>query len=80
MSFDLISFFSGKASSLITNLTKTEVFPIRCDDIDITYILSDFPTKVGGFLGNYLGLPLPIQAPKEGAPAVPHRQNWQEAP
>jgi hypothetical protein len=58
MSFDLISFFSGKASGLITNLTKTEVFPIRCDDIDITYILSDFPTKVGGFLGNYLGLPL----------------------
>jgi hypothetical protein len=50
--------FFGKASGLITNLTKTEVFPIRCGNIDIPDLLSDFPAKIGAFPGNYLGLPL----------------------
>jgi hypothetical protein len=58
LALSAIFYFFGKAFGLITNLAKTEVFPIRCDDIDITDLLSDFPTKVGGFPGNYLGLPL----------------------
>ena len=40
----------GEASGLITNVTKTEVFPIRCQVIDLTdcYLLStalDFPEE-----------------------------------
>jgi hypothetical protein len=58
LSLSAILDFFGKASGLITNIAKTEVFPIRCDDIDITDLLSDFPAKVGQFPGNYLGLPL----------------------
>ena len=48
----------GKASGLITNMAKTEIFPIRCDAIDLPDILSDFPAKIGTFPGKYLGLPL----------------------
>jgi hypothetical protein len=50
--------FFRKASGLITNLGKTEVFPIRCDNINLPDILSEFPARIVGFLGSYLGLPL----------------------
>jgi hypothetical protein len=55
--FVILDFFEN-ASGLITNLAKTEVFPIRCANIDIQDLLSNFPAKVGVFPGNYLGLPL----------------------
>jgi hypothetical protein len=58
LSLSAILDFFGKAPGLITNLAKTEVFPIRCNDIDILYLLSDNPAKMGAFPGNYLGLPL----------------------
>jgi hypothetical protein len=48
----------GKASGLVTNMAKTEVFPIHCDDIDLDDILSVFPAKIATFPGKYLGLPL----------------------
>ncbi|XP_073362838.1 uncharacterized protein [Aegilops tauschii subsp. strangulata] len=48
----------GEASGLITNLSKTEVFPIRCADIDLQDALSVFPAKIATFPGHYLGLPL----------------------
>jgi hypothetical protein len=48
----------GKASGLVTNLAKTEVFAVRCDDLDLHDILTDFPAKIATFPGKYLGLPL----------------------
>ena len=48
----------GDASGLVTNVSKTEVFPIRCQDIDLPAILSAFPAKLASFPGRYLGLPL----------------------
>jgi hypothetical protein len=54
--------FFRKASGLITNLGKTEVFPIRCDNINLPDILSEFPTRIVGFLGSYLGLPFTSNA------------------
>jgi hypothetical protein len=47
LSLSEILYFLGKASGLITNIAKTEVFPIRCANIDIPDLQSDFPTKVG---------------------------------
>ena len=48
----------GEDSGLITNLSNTEVFPIRCGDIDLQDILTVFPAKIASFPGRYLGLPL----------------------
>jgi hypothetical protein len=48
----------GKASGLVTNMTKTEIFPVRCADVDLQEILNDFPAKLACFPGKYLGLPL----------------------
>jgi hypothetical protein len=39
--FSMILDFFRKASGLITNLAKTEVFPIRCTNIDIQDLLLD---------------------------------------
>ncbi|KAE8768266.1 hypothetical protein D1007_60280 [Hordeum vulgare] len=39
----------GEASSLITNVSKTEVFPVRCQDIALPAILSAFPAKLASF-------------------------------
>ena len=51
----------GEASGLITNLSKTEVFPIRCAGIDLQDVLSVFPAKIATFPGRYLGLPLHVR-------------------
>jgi hypothetical protein len=48
----------GKASGLMTNTAKSEVFLVCCDDIDLVDILSVFPAKIATFPGKYLGLPL----------------------
>lgn len=55
----------GKASGLVTNLAKTEVFPIRCEGLDLQDILTVFPTKIGTFPGHYLGLPLLVRRPRK---------------
>ena len=47
-----------KASGLITNMSKTEIFLVRCDGIDLQDILSAFPTRIATFPEKYLGLPL----------------------
>jgi hypothetical protein len=47
-----------KASGLVTNMTKMEIFPVRCANIDLVDILTDFPAKLASFPGKYLGLPL----------------------
>jgi hypothetical protein len=38
----------GKATGLCTNFTKSEIFPIRCDNIDIPQVLGEFQAKRGG--------------------------------
>jgi hypothetical protein len=48
----------GKASGLVTNTAKSEVFLLRCDDIDLVDNLSVFPAKIATFPGKHLGLPL----------------------
>jgi hypothetical protein len=53
--------YFGKASGLVTNMLKTEIFPVRCDDTDLVAILADFPAKIASFPGKYLGLPLHIR-------------------
>ena len=32
----------GKASGLATNLSKSAVFPIRCENVDLTDVMSHF--------------------------------------
>jgi hypothetical protein len=48
----------GQASGLITNTSKSEVFPVRCNNIDLADVLSAFPARIASFPGKYLGLPL----------------------
>ena len=43
---------------MITNMSKTEIFPVRCDGIDLQDILSTFPARIATFPEKYLGLPL----------------------
>jgi hypothetical protein len=52
----LLQFF-GDASGLITNLDKSEIFPIRCGDINLDVILGDH-FKISQFPCVYLRLPL----------------------
>ena len=47
-----------QCSGLKVNLSKTEIFPIRCSDDLVSEALVDFPGKVCSFPGKYLGLPL----------------------
>jgi hypothetical protein len=53
-----ILIFFGNCSGLRVNLTKTEIYPIRCDEALNTEALRDFPGKICKFPGKYLGLPL----------------------
>jgi hypothetical protein len=48
----------GDARGLRTNLQKTEVFPIRVNDLDLKQILEGFPAQTKSFPCWYLGLPL----------------------
>jgi hypothetical protein len=48
----------GKATGLHTNLQKIEVFPIRCNELDLDPILDGFVVRVRSFPCRYLGLPL----------------------
>jgi hypothetical protein len=50
--------FFGQCSGLRINLSKTEIFPIRCQDLPLDQIISNFPGKISAFPGKYLGLPL----------------------
>jgi hypothetical protein len=46
-----------EASGLITNLKKTEFYPIRCQDLDMESLLGD-GQQISEFPYSYLGLPL----------------------
>lgn len=47
----------GQASGLQTNMEKTEIYPIRCESIDIDQVLGQ-QSKICNFPCKYLGLPL----------------------
>jgi hypothetical protein len=47
----------AQASGLITNLNKTELYPIQCQETDLTF-LSASNTTVSSFPCQYLWLPL----------------------
>jgi hypothetical protein len=56
----ILNFFGG-CSGLRTNISKTEIYPIRLANDTVTQLLQNFPGKVCNFLGKYLGLPLHVR-------------------
>lgn len=52
----------GLASGLITNLSKSAIYPIQCDRINLEHILPNFHYPVKSFPCTYLGLPLHTRA------------------
>jgi hypothetical protein len=50
----------GMATGLCTNIQKSQIFPIRCEGIDMPQTLKQFHVQQGQFPCKYLGLPLRI--------------------
>lgn len=50
------------ASGLITNTDKSAVFPIHCEDFNLSDIMESFLCPVQAFPCKYLGLPLHVRA------------------
>ena len=50
----------GEVSGLVTNATKSSVAAIRCEGLDLTTILANFPAATVQFPLQYLGLPLSL--------------------
>jgi hypothetical protein len=50
------------ASGLITNLSKTQAHPIRCDHVDMSF-LNDVNIPIANVPYSYLGLPLHFRRP-----------------
>jgi hypothetical protein len=42
----------GMATGLCSNIQKSEIFPIRCDEINLSEILGDFQVQQGSFRAN----------------------------
>lgn len=55
----LLSLF-GEVIGLRTNIDKSSVAPIRCENIDLLDILNDFTARQVSFPIKYPGLPLAI--------------------
>jgi hypothetical protein len=53
--------FFGDCSGLKVNLSKTKIFPIRCEESLVDETLRDIPGRISKFPGKYLGLPLHIR-------------------
>lgn len=58
---DLLSKF-GQVTGLNTNIQKTNVTPISCDDIDLDELLHDFPAARLSFHIKCLGIPLIVRS------------------
>jgi hypothetical protein len=50
----------GEASGLKTNIQKSNAFPIRCGDEELTLLQEQLPCAVSSFPCKYLGIPLPL--------------------
>jgi hypothetical protein len=66
----------AKASGLVTNLNKTEFFPIRCEEIDL-HFLSQNSRHVASFPCLYLGLPLHYKKNFSSQAALVDPEDWQ---
>jgi hypothetical protein len=64
ITMDILHLF-GVASGLKTNLQKSNVLPIRCEDHNLEVIQQQFPCAVDDFLCKYLGLPLTLKRLKK---------------
>lgn len=53
----------GLVTGLQTNLQKSIMAPISCDDIDLDPFLQNFPAMRSAFPLKYLGLPLSLKCP-----------------
>jgi mannosylglycoprotein endo-beta-mannosidase len=51
---DILDLF-GKVLGLITNTSKCDVYPIRCEDIDLSVVMEGFACPVKSFPCTYLG-------------------------
>jgi hypothetical protein len=51
----------GAASGLVTNIRKSSVMPIRCQDQDMEVVQTTLPCNMVEFPCKYLGLPLSIK-------------------
>jgi hypothetical protein len=56
---DILHLF-GIASGLKTNLQKSNVLPIRCEEQDLRVVQQQLPCALADFPCKYLGLPLAI--------------------
>lgn len=54
----------GQASGLNINRAKCAVYPIRCDDVDLREVMTDFQCQTLSFPCKYLGLPLHFKQPR----------------
>jgi hypothetical protein len=50
----------GVATGLCTNIEKSEIYHIRCQEVQISQVLGSFQVRQGQFPYKYLGLPLRI--------------------
>lgn len=50
--------YFGHVSGLVTNRSKCAVYPIRCEEVDVSDIMEGFRCPLNAFPCNYLGLPL----------------------
>jgi hypothetical protein len=53
----ILEIFS-QVSGLHTNMNKTEIFPIRCENLVLEHVIQNFPGMLKSFPFRYLGLPL----------------------
>jgi hypothetical protein len=64
ITMDILRLFAV-ASGLETNLQKSNVLPIRCEDHNLEVIQQQLPCVVADFLCKYLGLPLTLKKLKK---------------
>jgi hypothetical protein len=64
ITMDILHLF-GVASGLKTNLQKSNVLPIRCEDHNLEVIQQQLPCVVADFPCKYLGLPLTLKKLKK---------------
>jgi hypothetical protein len=60
ITLDILNLF-GDATGLKTNLQKSNVLPIRCEDNDIASVQALLPCALADFPCKYLGLPLSLK-------------------
>jgi len=60
ITLDILHLF-GKASGLVTNIQKSSVLPIRCNEENREIIQAHLPCQILDFPCTYLGLPLSVQ-------------------